>query len=372
MFGANVLEEVREFMAPLEYEVTPLHRMKTLANSLEIRSLWIKDESSRSELRSFKALGGAYAVIRLVLAEASAALGRRVPASELKGEAVRSLASRLTVTCATDGNHGRSVAFGARLTGCHAVIFVHQGVSDAREAAIRECGAETRRVAGCYEDSVAEANHAAANYGWCLVSDTSWSGYEETPARVMQGYLLMVEEALQQGRGERGSFTHVFLQAGVGGFAAAVAAHLTLRLGPIAPRFIVVEPARAGCLFQSAMAQRAVRIEPQEPTMMAMLECYEPSMIAWRILERVAHAFIMIDESSALSTMRRLATPLPGDPFIASGESGGAGLAGLIEASLDDQARKLLGLDRESVALVVNTEGVTDPARYAALLAGAP
>jgi diaminopropionate ammonia-lyase len=371
MFGANVLEEVREYMAPLGYEVTPLHRMDALAQSLGIESLWIKDESCRSNLSSFKALGGAYAVIRLVLSEASRALRMQVPVCDLHSAEVRAVARELTVTCATGGNHGRSIAFGARLTGCGAVVFVHDGVSEARVAAIRELGAEARRVNGSYDDSIAKANQAAKDYGWHVVSDTSWPGYEEMPARVMQGYLLMVEEALQQYRGNGGIFTHIFLQAGVGGFAAAIAAHLTLRLGPEAPRFVVVEPSRAGCLFQSAIAERAVRIAPGEPTIMAMLECYEPSMIAWRILERLAHAFTMIDEISALDAMRRLASPLPGDPFILSGESGGAGLAGLIETSCDEQSRKLLGLDQESVVLLFNTEGATDPTLYASLLADA-
>ncbi len=370
-FGPDVVEEVRKYMAPLGYSSTPLHRLDALARSLGVRTLLLKDESARSELGSFKALGGAYAVIRIVLAEAERRLATRVSPSDIPKPAVRALASSLTVTCATDGNHGRSVAAGARLTGCRAVIFVHAGVSEPRAAAMRALGAEVRRVGGSYDDSVKEANLIAQESGWFVISDTAWSGYEDVPARVMQGYLLMVDEALQQSRAHGVLPTHVFLQAGVGGFAAAVAAHLTLRLAKDAPLFIVVEPERAACLFGSAQAQRPVRIEPVEPTLMAMLECYEPSLIAWRILERLAYAFMTVDEEDALETMHRLAFPLPGDPFVLSGESGGAGLAGLIVASKDAQTRDRLRLDQQSVAIVFNTEGATDRALYDSLLAKA-
>jgi diaminopropionate ammonia-lyase len=351
-FGEAAIGEVRRFITPLEFSVTPLHRMDALAREIGVGALLLKDESARSSLGSFKALGGGYAVIRLVLREAE----RQVPARDI------------VVTCATDGNHGRSVAAAARLTGCRAVIWVHAGVSEARITAIRELGAEVLRVDGSYDHSVEEAARAAREKGWHLVADTSWPGNEEIPVQVMQGYLVVADEVIQQCSDHGRQPTHVFLQAGVGGLAGAMAAHLALRMPEAAPRFIVVEPTRAACLLESSIAGRAIKIPAGESTVMAMLECFEPSLVAWRILERLAQAFIAIDDDAALRTMRQLAFPLPPDPFVMSGESGGAGLAGLIEIMKDASARKALGLDANSTVLVLNTEGATDATLYRSLL----
>jgi len=372
LFGPEVIVEVRQIMSCLDYPVTALHPMSAFARQLEIGALLIKDESNRSPLGSFKALGGAYAVVRWVLAEAARRLGRAVAVNELKSDAVREVARSITVTCATDGNHGRSVAAGARLTGCRAVIYVHAGVSDARVQAIRDLGAAVVRIDGSYDDSVSEAARVGQIEGRVLISDTSWPGYEEIPATVMQGYLLMVDEVIDQSAACGARPTHVFLQAGVGGFAAATAAHLSLRWEEARPRFIVVEPERAACLFHSAVAHRRIRIEAAEPTVMSMLECYEPSLIAWRILERLADAFITIGETPALRVMQRLAEPAAPDPFVLSGESGGAGLAGLVECASNARSREALGIDNDSVILTFNTEGATDRALYDALLATAP
>jgi diaminopropionate ammonia-lyase len=370
-FGADVIAEVREYMAPLRYAVTSLHRMNALAQTMHIGALLLKDESARSSLGSFKALGGAYAVIRLVVAEAEKRMQCPVRASELSSPVVREIARDMTVACATDGNHGRSVAAGARLAGCHAVIFVHSGVSEPRVAAMRELGAQVIRVRGSYDDSVAEVIRIAADANWLVVSDTSWPGYEQVPTQVMQGYLMMVDEVLNQCHERAVLPTHVFLQAGVGGFAAAVAAHMSLRMSRAAPRFVVVEPERAACLFKSAIAQQPVRIPAGAPTFMAMLECYEPSLIAWRILESLACGFIALEESEALRAMQRLAFPFAGDPFVLSGESGGAGLAGVMAAAARADVREMLGLDQRSVVLVFNTEGATDRLLYESLLSGA-
>ena len=368
-FGPDVIADVLPYMAPLGYAPTPLCSLPALAEHLAVAALLVKDESGRSTLGSFKALGGAYAVLRLVLSEAGKAHGKAFSPADLGSPAVCGYARSLTVACATDGNHGRSVAYGARVTGCKAVIFVHAGVSESRAEAMRALGADIVRVAGSYDDSVAEAAHRAAESGWHIVSDTSWPGYEETPARVMQGYLVMVDEAYRRCRELDRMPTHVFLQAGVGGLAGAVAAHWALRCPKETPRFIVVEPDKAACLLHSSIAQRPVRIPATDPTVMAMLECYEPSLIAWRILERLAYAFMAIDDASALRAMRSFARPLAGDPFILSGESGCAGLAGLLAAAADERARSALSLDERSVVLVFNTEGATDRERYESLLA---
>jgi diaminopropionate ammonia-lyase len=348
---------------------TPLHALPALAHELGLGAIHVKDEGGRLGLGSFKALGGAYAVIVLVLEEAARRLGRAVDVAELRTAEVRAVASTLTFACATDGNHGRSVAQGAEFVGAKSVVFVHAGVSDGRVAAIARFGADMVRVAGNYDDSVAEAARVADERGWTIVSDTSWPGYERIPGLVMQGYTLMVREALAQMPAQP---THVFVQAGVGGVAAAVAGHLAILLADKRPKFVVVDPARAACLYESAKANKPVRIAHGEPTVMAMLECYEPSRVAWRVLSRVADAFMTVDEDDAIAIMRRLARPAAGDPAIVSGESGGVGLAGLVKLCGDPELRQKLGLDAAARILVFNTEGATDPKQYEALVGLTP
>ncbi len=368
-FGVKAAEEVERYLTYRDnHAPTPLHILPTLAAELGVGAIYVKDEGFRLGLGSFKALGGSYAVIRLVLEEASRQLGRQIDVTELHLPEVRSIASGMTVTCATDGNHGRSVAQGAQLVGARAEIFVHSGVSDERVAAIARFGAQMIRVGGTYDDSVAEAARVAAERGWTVVSDTSWPGYERIPGLVMQGYTAMLREALRQLPEPP---THVFMQAGVGGVAAAVAGHLALVLGDQRPTFVVVDPARAACLFETARAGHPVRIEHGEPTVMAMLECYEPSLVAWRVLSRVADAFMTVDEEDAVAVMNRLARPAGNDPAVVAGESGGAGLAGLIRAA-NPEIRAALGLSEASRVFVINTEGATDPARYTELVGLSP
>ncbi|BAB53605.1 mlr7936 [Mesorhizobium japonicum MAFF 303099] len=347
--------------------MTPLCALPALAREFGVGTIHVKDEGFRLGLGSFKALGGAYAVFRLVLEEAGKRLGRPVDVEDLDRADVRSVAAKMTFACATDGNHGRSVAQGAELAGARAVIFVHAGVSDERISAIARYGAEMVRVNGNYDDSVRQAAQVAAEKGWSVVSDTSWPGYERIPGLVMQGYTAIVREALRQLSEPP---THVFVQAGVGGIAAAVAGHLAIVLGDARPTFIVVEPARAACIVAAARAGHVVKVAHDQPTVMAMLECYEASQVAWRVLARVADAFMTVDEHDAVAVMRRLARPAGSDPVIVAGESGGVGLAGLIRAMAEN--RTDLGLDGKSRVLVINTEGATDPHRYAELVGLSP
>jgi diaminopropionate ammonia-lyase len=364
--GVRAAEEVERYLAYRDnHATTPLHALPTMAAQLGVSTIHVKDEAFRLGLGSFKALGGSYAVIRLVLEEASRELERLVDVAELGSPEVRRIAATMTVACATDGNHGRAVAQGAQLVGARAAIFVHAGVSDGRVAAIRGLGAEIIRVVGTYDDSVAEATRVSAEKGWSVVSDTSWPGYERIPGVVMQGYTAMVREALRQLPEPP---THAFVQAGVGGLAAAVAGHLALVLGDRRPLFVVVEPARTACLYETARAGHPVTLEHGEPTVMAMLECYAPSQVAWRVLSHVADAFMTVDDEDAVAVMNRLARPAGGDPAIVSGESGGAGLAGLIRAAMDPELRLKIRLDEASRVFAINTEGATDPARYTELV----
>lgn len=368
--GVEAAETVARFLSHRpNHRATPLRALPALAAELGIGAIHLKDEGYRLGLGSFKALGGAYAVIRLVLEAAEQALGRPVAVAELHSPAVAKISAAMTFGCATDGNHGRSVAQGAQLVGARSVIFVHGGVSDARVEAIARYGAEMVRVAGTYDDSVAESARVCEANGWTVVSDTSWPGYERIPGLVMQGYTAIMREALERLPEPP---THVFVQAGVGGIAAATAAYLADRFGERRPTFVVVDPARAACIFETARAGHPVKIEHGEPTVMAMLECYEPSLLAWRILARTADAFMTVEDEDAVEVMNRLARPLGHDPVVVAGESGAAGMAGLFRAARDPEMRAAIGLDAGSRVLLVVTEGATDPERYRQLVGIGP
>lgn len=360
--SAAAATEVERFLSfRRNNEETPLVSLPGLAGKIGVGAIHIKDEGQRLGLGSFKALGGSYAVIRLVLEEAGRKLGRTVDVAELQRPEVLAVAGAMTFACATDGNHGRSVAQGAQLVGARAAIFVHAGVSGERVAAIARFGAEMIRVDGTYDDSVREAARIATERGWTIVSDTSWSGYERIPGLVMQGYTAIVREALRKLPEPP---THMFIQSGVGGIAAALAGHLQIVLGEQRPVFTVVDPQRAACIAETAKAGHPVTIPHGEPTVMAMLECHEPSLVAWRILSHAADAFMTVDEDEATAVMRLLANPAAGDPAVVAGESGGVGLAGLVGAAADPQMKAALGLGEASRILLVNTEGATDPFRY--------
>lgn len=321
------------------YAPTPLHDLPPSGASV----LRLKDEGPRFGLGSFKALGGAYAVEKL--------LAGREPA-------------QVTVTCATDGNHGRSVAWGAQRLGCRCVIFVHQAVSAGRVAAIEAYGATVTRVAGNYDDSVREADRRAQENGWSVVSDTSYPGYTEVPRDVMQGYRLMADEAADQWAGPPP--THVFIQAGVGGAAAAVSVQMRARFDPV-PRLIVVEPENAACLLASARTGAPVAVQGELETIMAGLACGEPSLIAWQELGRAAHAFMSVPDTAAGDCMRWLA-----ERNLKIGESGVAGLVGFLHAVADPAAARALGLTPDSRVLTFGTEGITDLSIYNKILCSRP
>jgi diaminopropionate ammonia-lyase len=370
VLGEFAPREVERFLSHWpHHRPTPLLSLPSLASRIGVRSIHMKDESHRLGLGSFKALGGGHAVVRLLLEEAERSIGRKVDVGELDEPGVRAVAARMTIGCATDGNHGRSVAEGARLVGAKARIFVHDGVSARRIDAMVQLGAEVTRVRGTYDDAVAEATRICAENDWLLVSDTSWPGYERIPRLVMQGYTVLAQEALEAMADPP---THVFIQAGVGGLAAAVAGHMAILLGANRPTFVVVEPSRAACLLESIRAGRPVKIGRSEATVMAMLECYAPSLVAWRVLTRAADAFMTIDDDDAVMVMNLLARPTGGDPAIVAGESGGVGLAGMLRVAGDVNQRAALRLDAHSRVFVVNTEGATDPGRYEQLVGLAP
>jgi diaminopropionate ammonia-lyase len=351
------------------YAVTPLYHLAPVASACGIDHVFYKDEASRFGLGSFKALGGAYAVARLLQRRVQDRLGRLVAISELARGDHRAITQCVTVVSATDGNHGRSVAAGAAWFGCRCVILVHADVSDRRAEAIEALGADVIRLTGTYDDSVRAAARLSRQPGWSLVADTSTAGDEEACIDVMHGYTVMVAEAFDQlSQSLHGLPTHIFTQGGVGGMAAAVCAHSRQLFGEHAPIQVVVEPERADCLFQSAIAGAPTRATGDLKTIMAGLSCGEVSQLAWRVLERGTEFFMTIPDRAAVDAMRLLADAARSGTRIIAGESGGAGLAGLIEASRDPDARAELRLDRESRVLVFGTEGATDPVLYDALV----
>jgi diaminopropionate ammonia-lyase len=365
-FDEQAAKKARSFWsAQQNNKETPLHLLPGLAARLGVANIYMKDEGYRLGLGSFKGLGGAYAVISLVLAKVSEQVGYEVSFEDLDRPGIKSITQALTFACATDGNHGRSVAYGAQISGARSVIFVHEAVSENRRDVIAGFGAQVVEVKGTYDDSVLEASRVSDENDWILISDTSWPGYEHIPALVMQGYVTLVAESIDQFKEIP---THVLVQAGVGGIAAAVAAHLKIALQDKCPKIIVVEPERAACFFESVIANGATKIQHTERTVMSMLECYEPSMVAWRVLSRIADAFVTVSDDLAIETMNLLARPVDGDPAIVSGESGGAGLAGLLKMTRNVDLREALGIDQSSIIYVINTEGATDPEMYEQLV----
>ncbi|WP_439687508.1 diaminopropionate ammonia-lyase [Cupriavidus oxalaticus] len=354
------------------YAPTPLVALDGLARAAGIAQILYKDEGDRFGLGSFKALGGAYAVSRLLVREIGSRLGvGDVSVDDLLSGRYADVVRDITVTCATDGNHGRSVAWGAQRFGCQCVIYIHATVSEGRKAAIEQYGAQVVRTAGNYDDSVRQAADDAARRGRFVVSDTSYEGYMEVPKDVMQGYAVMADEALRQ-LPDGQLPTHVFLQGGVGGLAAAVCAHFWEALGDKRPRFIVVEPDKAACLYESARAGKPVAIHGDLDTVMAGLACGEVSLLAWEVLHPGAHAFLTIDDASALESVRLLADGRYGDAPIVAGESAVAGLAGCLGAMADPATREQLGLSADSRVLVFGSEGATDVALYQRIVGRLP
>jgi diaminopropionate ammonia-lyase len=349
------------------YQPTELVALPGLARAAGIGELWYKDESTRFGLGSFKALGGAYAVFRHLAGVIEKRTGKRPTSAEVMAGKHREVARGVTVCTATDGNHGRSVAWGARMFGCPCVIYIHATVSEGRKAAIEKFGAEVRRVAGNYDDSVHQAAADAEANGWQVISDTSYEGYKEIPKWVMQGYGVMVCEALDK-LPAASLPTHLFIQAGVGGLPAALVAFLWQRLGAKRPFTVVVEPHAADCLYQTALAGRPTKASGDLETLMAGLAAGETSLLAWDILKPGANAFLTIPDDAAVSAMKALAEGIGGDRRVVGGEAGVGGLAGLLVAAADPELRRKLALDERSRVLVFGSEGDTDPVLYQRLV----
>ena len=344
-----------------QYAPTPLVALPALGARLGLGGLFIKDESPRFGLNAFKVLGGSYAIGRHIAARLGARPEEMTHAALTGADAREALGDAVFFT-ATDGNHGRGVAWTARELGCRAVVRMPKGTVKSRVENIRALGAEVtveeRNYDGCVRLA---AQQAAQTPGGVLVQDTAWPGYEQIPLHIMQGYLTMALEADEQMEAPP---THVFLQAGVGSMAAAVAAYFKQAHPQDPPKIILVEPTAADCFFRSAAKGEITAVKGDMQTMMAGLACGEPSPIAWDILKGLTAAYLSCEDAAAARGMRALARPLAGDRAIVSGESGAATMGALLDAAADEKAREALGLDERARVLLISTEGDTDPVNY--------
>jgi diaminopropionate ammonia-lyase len=356
-----------EITAWQDYTPTPLLHLKDLAKSLGLGDILYKDEGPRFGLGSFKALGGSYAGLRILGRELAKRLGRDVSMADIRAGVYADDIAKITLASATDGNHGRSLAWGAGLFGAPCQIYIHRDVSEGRAQAMRDLGATVTRIDGDYDASVGQIRDDADANGWFIVSDTSWAGYTQPPTDVMAGYGVMVREIVQALDTPP---THVFLQGGVGGLAAGVVAGFRQHWGKHAPRVVVVEPELAACLFESAKAGAATNVIIEEETLMAGLSCGEPSPLAWAILCEEATDFLTIPENIVAPAMRLASRPMGDDPSIVAGESAVAGFAAVIAGASQDGLRDALGLSDTSRVLVIGSEGATDPEIYEQLMAG--
>jgi diaminopropionate ammonia-lyase len=346
-----------------EYAITPLVDTPGLASALGVGRVWVKDESWRLGLPAFKILGASWAVYR-ALERRSGGIGEWGAVEELRGRLEPLLP--MTLAAATDGNHGRAVARMAKLLGLGARIFVPADMAAARIESIESEGAEVVVVPGTYDEAVARSAEEAGEH--CLViADTSWPGYEDVPRWVIDGYSTILWEVSDElgRRGEDGP-TLVVVQIGVGAFAAAVTRHFRSPGVSPRPKILGVEPARAACALASAEAGGIVHLPGPHGSIMAGLNCGSPSVVAWPTVSRGIDLFVAIEDDRAREAMRMLA-----GAGIVSGETGAAGLAGLLALSQEEGGRRTLGLTEETRVLVFNCEGATDPEAYGRIVAGA-
>lgn len=366
----KVVEQVRNFHKSFpEYKVTPLHSLEELSRQLGVSNLWIKDESYRFGLNAFKVLGGSYAIGKYLAEKLNAEISE-LSFEKLRSNEVKAQLGDITFVTATDGNHGRGIAWAANQLGQKSVVYMPKGSSPIRLNNIRKEGAEAFITELNYDDTVKLASRMAEENGWVLVQDTAWDGYEEIPTWIMQGYGTLMDEAMEQ-IAETGVDrpTHVFLQAGVGSFAGSMLGYLVEKYGDKRPITVIVEPDKAACLYKSMSIGdgKPHSVTGSLDTIMAGLACGEPSTSSWGVLKDYAEFFVSCPDYVAARGMRILANPLSSDPRIISGESGAVGM-GLLSLLAENEnlseMKKNLNLNQDSKILVISTEGDTDPDHF--------
>ncbi len=352
-----------------QYSVTPLTRLQGLADYLGLDRVYVKDESYRFGLNAFKVLGGSYAIARHI----SQQLGRdvsEVPYSVLTSEKLREEFGQATFFTATDGNHGRGVAWAANRLGQKCVVHMPKGTTQTRKDHIARENATVTIEELNYDECVRlAAKEAAETEHGIMIQDTAWEGYEEIPTWIMQGYGTMALEADQQLQDDGSRPTHIFVQAGVGSLAGAVIGYFSNRFKENPPIMVVIEAGAADCLYRSAVKADGSRVDVTGDmlTIMAGLACGEANTVSWDILRNHASAFVSCPDWVSANGTRIYGCPLPGDPAVISGESGSVPMGLLHTVMTNPQYRELkeaLKLDSHSQVLLVSSEGDTDPNRY--------
>lgn len=361
---------VREFHRSFPmYRPTPLACLKCTAREMGLGAVYVKDESYRFGLNAFKVLGGSYAMGNW-LAEKLGTDISRVTYEKLTAPETKERLGEITFVTATDGNHGRGVAWTANRLGQKSVVYMPKGSARERLDNILAEGADASITDMNYDDAVRLADRKAREQGWVMVQDTAWEGYVDIPTWIMQGYTTMGLEVWEQLPEKP---THIFLQAGVGSMAAAMAGLFASIYGEDRPTVVIVEPSKADCLFRTAQADDGQRhfVTGAMDTIMAGLACGEPCSIGWEVLADYADHFISCPDYAAATGMRMLGNPVCGDDRVISGESGAAAFGCLAEIMRDPALswmRQRLGLDEHSRVLCFSTEGDTDRKNYRAIV----
>ena len=325
-----------------DYKPTPLIKLEKLAKELKIKKIFYKDESKRFNLKSFKALGGAYAI-----------------------EKISEGNKNIVVATATAGNHGRSVAWGAKRLGLNCKIFISEFVSNARGQAMTDLGADVIKVKGNYENSLNECIKESTKNNWQIVQDVAWENYKTIPMYTMAGYTVMMREIIDQINKDQ--ITHIILQAGVGGMAGAMIAGIARYLDYI-PTIITVEPDSAACVLESIKSGKIEKIDIQRESLMGGMSCGEPSLVPWQILKKSVNNCISLPDDDIGKTMKLCANASFGDDNIIAGENSAPGIISLIASCNDENIKSKLNLNSNSNILLVGCEGDTDQEMYKKLL----
>lgn len=365
-FNLTQAEQVKSYHSSFPmYHPTRLEDLTYTAHSLGLHSIYIKNESTRFNLNAFKVLGGSYAIGNYLASRLQLSLSD-LPYARLVSDEIRRKLGDITFITATDGNHGRGVAWTANELRQKSVVLMPKGSAKERLDNIRAYGADAWITEWNYDDTVRYASKLARENLWVLVQDTSWEDYEEIPLWIMQGYMTMGYEAYQQLPEKP---THIFLQAGVGSMAGAVAGFFASVYGEECPIITIVEPNNADCLYRTAAASdgKIHTVTGDLDTIMAGLACGEPCGVAWDVLESCADFFLSCPDYAAAQGMRILANPVQGDPRITAGESGASAFGCVTEIMRNPELRhikEMLKLDEHSKVLFFNTEGATDRENY--------
>lgn len=369
-FTEEIIDKVRRFHMTIPgYHETPLIELKELSKELQLKSVLVKDESKRFGLNAFKVLGASYALAKLLCEKLEEHI-ENIDFNYFKEESIRNTIKNYVFVTATDGNHGKGLAWAANQFGCKSVIYMPKGSSEERVKAIESEGGEVIVTDLNYDDAVRLASKKADEEGWFLVQDTAWDGYEKIPTWIMEGYLTMSDEAYEQVT-EHGTNqpTHIFLQAGVGCMAGSVLGYYASKLKNRCPIVSIVEPVNADCIFKSIQVGdgKPHAVYGDLETIMAGLSCGEPNPITWEIIKEKSSYSIVCDDQVTKLGMRMLGNPMGDDVKIISGESGAVGL-GLLYSIMKkkhfESLKENMKLNDQSIVLIISTEGDTDSKSY--------